>query len=202
MRTKVVLLNGPPGCGKDTAGNYLAHCFPEVALKSFKTPLYAITAAIYDIPLDAFKAIASGPVLKEQPADDLMGLSPRQALIEVSENVIKPYYGEDYFGVRAVESLTQDHVNVFTDSGFMPEAESLITALDAENVLLIKIKGRGSFDGDSRGYLPNNRFNHVRTINNAFSEDKFLATVADVVENWCNVKYRPCCNPTTLNKSK
>ena len=82
----------------------------------------------------------------------------RQALIHVSENVCKPKYGRDYFGKlaanriragREIDSLACKNI-VFSDGGFVEEVLSLV---DIDDVVVVRLKGRGSFLGDSRSYL-------------------------------------------------
>lgn len=185
MTTKVVLLNGPPGCGKDTVGAMLdRQMFPDVVLRSFKTPLYKIVSAVYGIEEEDFYRMASYRGLKELPSPTLGGLSPRQAMIRASEGVIKPNYGQNYFGVLAAKALVDHKINVFTDSGFVEEVPPIIDSVGKENVLLIKIEGRGSFGGDSRGFLPTEMFGTSYTIGNTGSLKFLLDTTERLVWDW------------------
>ena len=150
--TKVVLLNGPPNSGKDAGAEYLCQRYSAFTHKEFKQKLFELVWLIYDIPEHHWWSIYTRD-LKDQPQEILSGLSPREALIKVSEEVIKPKYGKDYFGQSAVRNLEPGCTNVFSDSGFVEEAQPLIDSVGQENILLIKLVGRGTFEGDNLKYF-------------------------------------------------
>lgn len=154
---KIVLVNGPPRSGKDTAGNILAHYYGAHVTK-FAKRLKEAAHALYDMPdlqHDAFEA------RKDEPCPEFRGKTPRQVYIALSETYFKPLYGERIFG----EMLLQDLVNeeeqldfegpvVVTDSGFVPEAEVLIEHFGADACLLLRMyRPSHDFSGDSRGYV-------------------------------------------------
>jgi hypothetical protein len=110
---------------------------------------------IYSISPDRFWQIYNDRVLKETPLPEFEGLSIRQAMIKVSEDVIKPKYGKEYFGTAASRELVEGGINVFSDSGFIEELNPLIRKVGVENILLLQIRREGfTFEGDSRNYLP------------------------------------------------
>ena len=81
-------------------------------------------------------------------------MSPRQALIHVSENVIKPIEGKDYFGRQAKKSVLASEllVFVFSDGGFIDEIQALKS--DKTKVTVIRLHREGfTFEGDSRSYV-------------------------------------------------
>jgi hypothetical protein len=154
---KLVLLNGPAGSGKDTAGRALAVQMGAKVVR-FASPLKLATHALYGLdgaPADAFEHV------KEAHSGLFFGLSPRQAYIEVSERMIKPALGNDFFGrvlAQRLVGLRDSFIElaVATDSGFVGEALPVVEAIGAANVLLIRLhaEGRGcSFRGDSRGHI-------------------------------------------------
>lgn len=152
----VIILNGPPGSGKDTIADFIAAEFYADHLR-FKTKLYAITALINNIELDTFMKYAS-----DQDAKDSVklarGLTARQLLIETSENVIKPYYGKEYFGNDVGDSILKSDKSLFvlSDGGFPEELISMIGAgqLNHSDVVIVKLYRNGcSFDNDSRSYF-------------------------------------------------
>lgn len=154
-----VVLNGPPGCGKDTIANQIVE-LGAFRKHQFKDALYAHTAKHFEIDLDKFIHFASDRVLKDSKSlAGLGGRTPRQALIYVSEEIYKPRYGSDYFGkveVNRVETLCghmDSDVNViYPDGGFTDELQCIDSCYDG--VLVIRLHRDGfDFKGDSRSYI-------------------------------------------------
>lgn len=146
-----LILNGPPGVGKDTIAGLLG----EYGFKqhAFKTALYEETAKHYKVPLDAFLAVATDREKKEQIWEET-GESPRQMLIHTSEDIIKPEQGSDFFGRRAAARCmeTQDPLVVFSDGGFVEEIPPLMEVF--QHVLIVRLYRDGyDFSNDSREYL-------------------------------------------------
>jgi hypothetical protein len=114
------------------------------------------------------------------------GLSVRQAMIKVSEEVIKPVYGKNYFGESAAKTLAEGKLNIFSDSGFMEELIPIRNKVGAENILLIRLIREGcTFKGDSRGYL-DPRVAGIKSIviNNCLPLKEYLKAVEDTIEEW------------------
>ena len=151
---RVVFLNGPPGSGKDTAGAFLASRLANARLRKFASALKFATHDLYGLPRwvqhDHFEAV------KNEPLDLFFGLSPRQAYIQTSEQLVKPVMGADFFGrIMARRIIDGDAaISIITDSGFAAEAMPIVTAIGPENCLLIRLDRDGaSFKDDSRGYI-------------------------------------------------
>jgi len=101
------------------------------------------------------------------------GLSMRQALIKVSEEVIKPNFGKDYFGkATAMSIINCDAYNLdedifyITDSGFIEELDRFVDIVEEQTngcnhvYLLVNLYRDGtSFEkyNDSRSYINTNR---------------------------------------------
>lgn len=157
---KVIILNGPPGCGKDTLATHILHHYSRfpacIDIATVKAGLFEEVYEHFGIYTQEQKEIiqeaASSRVLKEEPHFLLSGMSPRQALIHVSEDICKPMYGNSYFGELAAQRIHDlySEVVIFSDGGFIEE----VSALAEENeVYVIGLHGRGDFEGDSRSYL-------------------------------------------------
>lgn len=151
---KIVFLNGPPRCGKDTAGNILQGSAGYRVAK-FAAILKERTHALYGkhLPHAAFESS------KDQPQGFFLGATPRQAYIAVSERLMKPLHGEDVFGrlllehIRPMAVLRLTGVAI-TDSGFAAEAAPIVAWAGAAQCRLIRIHREGcTFNGDSRGYI-------------------------------------------------
>ena len=174
MKTKIVLLNGPPGCGKDVLADCLELLDEDVNRCSFKDPLYDLVAAQYGVPLGWFTKLATNRHRKESKSSHLDDRSPRGAMIHMSEGVIKPVFGRDIFGKLAVKSLVPGCTNVFSDSGFIEEVKPLFEAIPWAEVLLVRIHKRGTFEGDSRNYLDPNEFHMTVDVDNDGTGADFL----------------------------
>ena len=153
MKTAIIL-NGAPGAGKDTIGCILADTYDHVALRSFKAPMFEIALAILgETNYEYFMFLYEDRRYKEEPASILNGKSPRQFMIWISEEVIKPQFGNRFFGMRAESKVKESHsLSVFTDGGFKDEILQMIEG-DIQ-VKLCRIHRNGcNFDNDSRDYI-------------------------------------------------
>lgn len=154
-----LLMNGPIGSGKDHIGLLLEQVGWTKC--QFKEQLYVDTAEYFNVDLEWFKAVATDRIRKEIPTESLTDsngkiYSPRQALIHVSENVVKPAKGKDWYGKVTVDNYMKNGFNVVTDSGFREEAEAVVKKVGAENVILVHLEREGcSFnpEKDSRSYI-------------------------------------------------
>ncbi|EDV3179113.1 hypothetical protein CSP48_004026 [Salmonella enterica subsp. arizonae] len=90
---------------------------------------------------------------KEKPLECLSGKTPREIMIWISEDIIKPQFGNDYFGRRFNEiARTIYHPIICTDGGFPDEVIALVEA--GHEVKMCRLHRRGySFENDSRDYI-------------------------------------------------
>lgn len=188
-----IILNGPPGSGKDTIGDMLQDAlhdiiyndrmlkqydYERVTINQFKEKLFELTMAIYSVGYETFFELYNDRKLKETPSHLFNGLSPRQAMIHVSENVIKPSFGQNYFGEAAAKIL-ENGINIFTDGGFDDE---LIPIKEKSFVYVIHLYRDGhTFKNDSRNYITSNYdmkinyFNHFEDLETLKKEVTKLA---------------------------
>lgn len=152
---KVIILNAPPGAGKDTIANMLySKC--GVMPVSFKRPMFQIAAAMLGEDHELFLAAYDDREQKEKPQDFLGGKSCREFMIWISESVIKPLFGEKHFGKLMSDHLRnceqEGHKFICSDGGFPSEVESLVES--GHEVVLIRMWRDGyNFDNDSRDYI-------------------------------------------------
>ena len=187
MKTTVVLLNGPPLSGKDSGADHLVDFFrPCGAVKrEFKQKLFDLVMLIYSIKPERFWQIYNDRALKEKPLPEFEGLSIRQAMIKVSEEVIKPNYGKQYFGVAAARELQEGVLNIFSDSGFVEEIEPIVEKVGAENIFLIRVYKEGcKFLGDSRNYLPPECLPFVLDLYNDSTLERYKEWLEFVVKDF------------------
>lgn len=161
---KVIILNGPPGCGKDTIARLLCEVAP-VLQGEFKAVLYDETAnllssIIYSID-PAHDLIHPYEVrdrnedraLKELPW--IGGLSVRRWLQITSEMVCKKDHGQDYFGRRAADIWYGKYIHhVISDGGFDAEVQAVVDKFGADNVYVVRLRRAGfDFGTDTRTYI-------------------------------------------------
>ena len=166
-----IILNGPPGWGKDTLANLLVSSFTMTNFqkRQFKDALYEHTARHFGVDLEKFIHYASDRELKDSKSlAGLGGRTPRQALIHVSEEIYKPRFGSDYFGKVEADGLRQlsgrlggSFAVVYPDGGFADE----VVATEPEFDLLVYVRLHRvgfNFEGDSRSYvrLPDTKILH------------------------------------------
>lgn len=165
----VVLLNGPPKCGKDTI---VSHLVPYLAFHhmKFAAPLKRMAAALLDMNVEMVEKLKDGEfdiLSKEYEEEDVnFGGNKytygekdtlRRLLIRISEEFLKPTYGDTFFGRIAARELRRSSypLAIFSDSGFVSEAGTVIRTFGQQNTILIRLHRDGcNFDNDSRAYLP------------------------------------------------
>lgn len=192
---KIILINGPPRSGKDAAAIAISSYFPDVAHAAFKSPLVRLTQEVGQVEYKRwFKDYEDK---KDEPWEEYYGKSPREMMIVISEQWLKPTFGNDILGRMAVQR-NQEYFNtkgfiVFSDSGFLAECEYVIKtwlpyeSTRARNCLLLRIHRDGhDFSNDSRGYIDLGHLGVTQLdINNQFDElELYHAQIQHVVDKW------------------
>ena len=184
LSTNVVILNGPPNSGKDTIAAAMVEADPEWRrVRRFKEELYRVAAMLYCVPYEDVVEICNDRELKDA-YHDAFGCTPREALIYVSESVVKPHFGDEWFGRKAALSLESGCTHFFSDGGFMAEMNPLLAAVGENNFLLVTLVRPGcDFSNDSRDYLDPSKFRRSCTlINDGDIEDTLQELAAEVCE--------------------
>lgn len=91
--------------------------------------------------------------------------SSREALIHVSEDLIKPVKGKDYYGKKLVERIeySSERFYFVADSGFAEECS--MVADKGYSVIIAQLERSGAtFDGDSRSLLNKDDFKEYSNI--------------------------------------
>ena len=152
----IVILNAPAGVGKDTIADMLKneHNF---AKSEFKSTMFKAALGLSGLTEDEYMSRYNDRKLKELSWDKLGGLSCRGFMIHISEDIMKPLFGNDVFGKRAAaacySAIDFGFPNVvFSDGGFIDEVKALHdSGLD---VVVVRLHRDGhTFEGDSRRYL-------------------------------------------------
>ena len=183
---RVVLLNGAPGSGKDSAGRALLKGLYGTEIVKLAGALKAATHELFGL-----HGLAPGgfEAVKGEPAPEFFGLTPREAYILVSEKMVKPVLGEDFFGrvlVNRIRRLRNCRIAAVTDSGFVDEARPVVEAFGPENVLLARLHRPGhTFKGDSRSHIDLPDVASIDIVNDG-DEAAFGTLVVHVVSQWAS----------------
>lgn len=159
----LIVLNGPPGVGKDTIGEKLAQ-YLSCPMLSFKEPMWEIARAFLgESKFKAFVELYNNRETKELPQEYLGHRSPREFFIWISENICKPSFGQEYFGERMLEiygnqAMQLHHQSsVVTDGGFPRELFPFVK--EGHQVVIVRLHRKDyTFAGDSRSYLQEESF--------------------------------------------
>lgn len=148
----IILFNGPPRSGKDAAADF----FKEKGFKhlSFKYQLYKETIDYFDVKKDWFMARYKNRDEKEVPSALLGHMSCREAMIYVSETIIKPKKGLDYFGKQVANEIDLDKDYCISDGGFIDELIPVINTVGSDNFVLVQLtRDDCDYSSDSRRYF-------------------------------------------------
>ena len=178
---KMLILNGPPLSGKDTiASQFEVRGWTHLR---FKTSLWWATDRYYGLP-DGTTQILCDRSTKEVPQDVYDGKTPREAVIHVSERVVKPYAGKAYFGADlALQSLPFNRV-VVSDGGFSEELRA-VSGICPHDVYVARIhRGQYTFEGDSRSYLKSSDVVYPGRIGSFTNVDGQLDLTIKSIAHW------------------
>lgn len=187
---RILILNGPPGCGKDALARFLVENVKTAKHLMFKESLYKLSLDAAGLQ-SHYTELFTDRQLKESVTTSpfyVAGqkVSPRQWLIHISENLIKPNFGKSFFGDKAASIVEASNAKlfVFSDGGFKEEILPLIAV---GHVTIIQIKRPGcSFEGDSRDWLHSNMFPsgsvNTITLDNSGTLEHFLQKGLDLIQ--------------------
>jgi hypothetical protein len=190
---KIVILNGPPGSGKDA----IAKKMPRYVQREFKAPLKWLASIIGKIPEREFDSLYNDRFTKEEPMDRLNGMSIRDLMIFVSEDVMKKVHGKAFFGKYAADTIASGADYVFSDGGFPEEIQAVIDATKGTHeVHVVHLYRSGcTFLGDSRDYVhdlegpywTHTVFNHEDRLDETVEHLLYLVTTKGGTD-LCSVK--------------
>jgi hypothetical protein len=179
--TKLVILNGPPHCGKDTAALHLVQSlrYMDVEHVKLSKPLKDFVSALSGMSQAALEAN------KETPSFFGMPMSYRDAQIGYYEAVSK-VFGREWIARMCVNYLRSANFElaVMSDGGLQEELNTLAAAFGAQNIFVVQVFRRGCHFTDYRRYVSDPRIATVQVIN----QDKatYLYEVTDLVLSWLN----------------
>lgn len=180
---KFVLLNGPPGCGKDTAA---AQMVPYLAFKhlKFAAPIKRMAAALLQCDM---KWIEENKDTYIMPLGYNVKITLRQFLIDLSEKFFKPLYGEEVFANLLWDEAKRSPSKLFavSDCGFIGEVGKLVNSSGRNNCILFRIHRQGcDFTNDSRSYMPDGLCKTIDIHNNLTPHDLTMRVLSAIIRTW------------------
>lgn len=143
----IILLNGPPGSGKDTVSDILKDWYPNMRQEKFANPIRAAIRAFHgwtDDQLEHYKR---------------MDGTTREEMMWFSEKVVKPIHGPNYFATACAERIERGTDTTefwcISDCGFQHELDAFCAQIrqvdqEAELTLIRISRPFCSYLGDSR----------------------------------------------------
>ena len=157
----VIIFNGPPRSGKDTAAKFIQHHY-GYEHRELKFSLHEFVKAEWRLLDCEWEEMYES---KDLPYDVLGGMTPRQAMIEMSENYMKPKFGPCIFGRLLSASMKSYQDYVISDCGFREEIEPLVEKFGETQVVIVRINRDGcDYSNDSRGPYDPQWFPNVECI--------------------------------------
>ena len=182
IRPRVVFFNGPPRAGKDTAARIMDN-YKRATVLPLARALKETTHRFFKIQAsyNAFEAT------KDERLDFFNGLTPREAYIWMSEVVVKPKFGDDYWAYKWIEAYEQAMKHriipcAVPDAGFQKEINVIAAYVGPQNCMLVRLSSPGkTFANDSRGYVQPLEGMHCAVITNNYTA-QFEAEVVDAIK--------------------
>ena len=194
------------GVAASTLQSHITDLGGKASVREFKDELFKIAANALNTSVEAFKvnydlqvkdvdsvdrswALLEGNRRGTKVTDETwwkdvptissggMFYSQRSWLIHISENVIKPSFGEKAFGNMLGNSLPAEGTVLISDGGFASELIPVIEKVGEDNVTVVRLHREGcDFSNDSRNFLTEDMFNaniKFMDITNNGSLDEF-----------------------------
>lgn len=188
----IVIINGPSGSGKTTAARFIAKHLINCA--EFESSM-CLRRAVRDMLAIPYSANPFDPIVKDSPMAELNNRTPREIMIKLAEDFMKPLFGFDVIGKVIVRQMAQGiwtHA-IVSGLGFDMEALAIIEAFKGKQFECLKLYRKGrSFEKDSRDYLDCRALGiRCSTINNDFDLDLLEEQVRRMYEIWAKGPRKP-----------
>ena len=181
LKRTVIVLNGPPRAGKDTAIHALQAAFPGIEVYQFFRPIKEMLHADLglDVPYDHYES------LKDVELPEFGNMTPRKAYIAKGDQL------EAQFGPTVLTDIYFEALNRCTGSflvttcGKDSEAVKQAEIFGVDNMLVMRIHRAGKdFAGDSRSWVVSRHLNLCDVTNIPGQPRAYQAEVAAVAREF------------------
>jgi len=188
----IIILNGPPSSGKDTISALLSG--KGFIIQNFKYRMHQIACTMLGWTMSDWLRFYNDRSMKEVKHDFLGDKSTREFMIYISENIMKPLFGKDYFGKAAASEVKESFSchgyklgAVFADGGFPEEIPPLGVV---GKILIVRLFRDGcTFQGDSRNYLCEDDLPMCKFMNEKIIDGKPELAVSNIMQTLVNYEY-------------
>jgi len=166
--------------------------YTDKMLKELPLNDFRLTVPAYNLLMDRLHGVDAEPYYQkthfhENNDERLVDISIRQAMIYVSECLMKPTFGHDYFGLARINSMEDSEIAIDDSAGFEEELYPAIEKIGQDNILLLRVHGRGEFAvNDSRSFIPDGVIDNTVDIDNSDDSEEGLARYLELVTNTVN----------------
>lgn len=195
----IIIFNGPKHSGKTTAIRHLLdydYSSGTDRMIEVKASEFVSDAICSLLGMDSYTFNLYYDLIKDEPMKELSGMSIRQAMIWLSEDVMKPKFGLDVFGSSTVTAMRRffsimedvgEEPVILGDIGFDAEAKCVVDTFGPENVFLVRIeRPEHNFVGDSRSYLNADAIGilpeNVFIVENSSSLEDFKSQIDEILK--------------------
>lgn len=181
---KILILNGPPRSGKDTAFKGIKEAYDDkIERIKFATPVKEACHVLLgnEYGEDEFEDE------KDTPSPYFFNVSPRKFYIELAEHV-KKVFTQEFFGYVFLRRYRwkgyeqRDSILIVSDCGFNEELEPLKRFFDPTELCLVRIHREGKdYSKDSRGYIRNAVDKEYDVFNVEGNPGKMIAEIISII---------------------
>ena len=182
---KIILINGPPRAGKDTAANVMMRNLRVSRHHKLSAPLKSSIATMFRFTSSEALDIESN---KDVPLEMFHGRTYRQAQIAQFE-MLEKHFGPKILGelaVKRMRDMAAGHV-IISDAGRDDEIIPLKEQYGSKAIYYLFISRPGcTFNNDIRHKLRPEQFmpSHVASIENIHDRDLYESQVLRVLKKW------------------
>jgi len=202
---KLILLNGPPRAGKDTAARFIVHELSLIpnptVFEKFSLPIKHAFAGMMSAGVDDYGNVEGYEDAKDNPIPILGNASYRAWQIGFAEDFMRKSFGTNIFSKLLLGRLEEyqreeegvDWLAVISDCGFQAEVDFLIHEFPPSDIALFNIERPDtSFAGDSREtVLPSDPAIFHSVIANDGTLDEFRSRVLAATLNFLEGRTLP-----------
>jgi hypothetical protein len=177
----IIILNGPPYSGKDTAAEFI-HGLVDAYHHKLSRPLKLGLESIYNFTKDEMRYLEEH---KDEPISRLNDFSWRESQIKLFQH-LESCYGPAILAEIACEYIKKNVMvthTVISDGGRQIEVDEIIKVFKWNDVGIIRLYREGcTFENDIRQYIYGTK--QEEDIDNKYDLELFEAQVKRILVKW------------------